>query len=727
MSNLEQTNEITEKDINTRKELWTTLFLWIDFSRTEWKTKVYNKESQFLPLPKTFVDWQKHYTELFIQKHMELEQLINTFAGYFQQEIYPVLEGNEGDKTLLFRCKRLLDNKMVGEASSLFMDLLIFEVEYRQQQEFKEYLPRLNNIQFLDQRINNLWQADLEKMENGKLNYSVCQRFWFKWGEKIENQELVEEVNDYLKLWQQGKGTESEWKNTLNGFTERIEQFFDQSGQQNYFFQLGFIKQQDQNGIVIATQNRKGWDLTNPYLMLFWFHQKGNSPLSYRAYFVSDFEMVNPRNLYVGINLVEDWCWKNYLKSMNSPGTFIGDIHPIYKEKPLPLMPLGGIAAVLPASPKGLGRWQGELKLAYDPGGFLKRKFAEGVNFFEDMDKDFSDPDLGIQGITNLITYNIGNSEGYIGEEIRDEDITETDRNKGSNYHQRGHYFIFYEDGSTEHWMALYPMFQNSELADGHTHGAFILEFPKPVKYFWDIYTCIGCGAQDTPLFDALHANYRNGNSDSWDTIHKGLPFEPWFTEMGRATSPNYDLTVNGTVGRLGSQGDVWEGEKQAKPEERTFTRAYGFVPSGDTIRWRLGEVSIRYQKVPGHDDFGGLDWNPNPAPGSGNIDIPLGEIEIPTPEPGDGDTVPEDDFTPDPFDPGGGEPEIPPIEPDIPPDIDVPDNDTGQDVDPGDVEPPEIDPPEIDPNEPDPGQDPDPNDIDPGDVDPEGDDEDGD
>jgi len=32
-----------------------------------------------------------------------------------------------------------------------------------------------------------------------------------------------------------------------------------------------------------------------------------------------------------------------------------------------------------------------------------------------------------------------------------DEVIGESNRPKGSPYHQRGHYFIFYEDGSTEH------------------------------------------------------------------------------------------------------------------------------------------------------------------------------------------------------------------------------------------------------------------------------------
>ena len=70
-------------------------------------------------------------------------------------------------------------------------------------------------------------------------------------------------------------------------------------------------------------------------------------------------------------------------------------------------------------------------------------------------------------------------------------------------------------------------------LPKGHTHGAFILEFDKPVKKMVDIYTCIGCGAQTTPLFEALHPDYRTDRgstkkiSDSLETVYKGLPFEP--------------------------------------------------------------------------------------------------------------------------------------------------------------------------------------------------------
>ena len=100
---------------------------------------------------------------------------------------------------------------------------------------------------------------------------------------------------------------------------------------------------------------------------------------------------------------------------------------------------------------------------------------------------------------------------------------------KGNNYHQRGHYFIFYEDNDRHHWLALYPPFNDSQLHDGHIHRAFILEFDKPVKKFVDVYTCIGCGAAEQGYI-ALHEHYdidKNNPSDNWEIIHKGRPFEP--------------------------------------------------------------------------------------------------------------------------------------------------------------------------------------------------------
>jgi len=71
----------------------------------------------------------------------------------------------------------VINNKIIGESSGVLKDLVIFEVEFRQQVKFREYLERLRDIQFLDERVNELWLADLDKMEQGKINYSVCQRF----------------------------------------------------------------------------------------------------------------------------------------------------------------------------------------------------------------------------------------------------------------------------------------------------------------------------------------------------------------------------------------------------------------------------------------------------------------------------------------------------------------------------------------------------------------------
>ena len=354
MNKLQPNNQINQETIvNTRKETWNTIFCWIDFSKSKWKDKVYNKEQQFWPMPQTFIDWQKETTQLLVEKHTEIENLINSFKPYFTSDIYPILKSQEGDKTLAFRCERLLDNKMTGETSSLFPDalsnnsgdLVIWEIEYRQQQKFKEFIPSLESILFTNEIVNNQWKSDLEKVK-GKISYSLIRTFWFKWGEKIENKELVKAINDYLNLWQKGKGATSQWKNKLKDFAVKIDDYFTKGAGENIFFQLGFIKKQakwkekwmDLDGLIISTQNRKGWDLLNPYLMLFWFHQKpsSNNALAYRNYFVNTFSMTNPRNLYVVLDLKEDWIWKNYGRALLSPGTFKSNNHPIYHERNLP-------------------------------------------------------------------------------------------------------------------------------------------------------------------------------------------------------------------------------------------------------------------------------------------------------------------------------------------------------------------------------------------------------
>ena len=40
------------------------------------------------------------------------------------------------------------------------------------------------------------------------------------------------------------------------------------------FLQLGFIKEDTEAGLTAVIQNRKGFNLNNPYVMVVWFHQK---------------------------------------------------------------------------------------------------------------------------------------------------------------------------------------------------------------------------------------------------------------------------------------------------------------------------------------------------------------------------------------------------------------------------------------------------------------------
>lgn len=68
------------------------------------------------------------------------------------------------------------------------------------------------------------------------------------------------------------------------------------------FFGLGFIKGDSEEGLEIVGQNKKGFNLKNPYLRMVWLHQK-----VVRVYVVRKFRMVDPRRLYVRIWLEEDW------------------------------------------------------------------------------------------------------------------------------------------------------------------------------------------------------------------------------------------------------------------------------------------------------------------------------------------------------------------------------------------------------------------------------------
>jgi len=68
---------------------------------------------------------KERFTEYCQRVNGIVEQLIDSYKPYFESEIKPVLSKPEGDKTLLFRVKRLLENKVIGETSSLFLDLVI--------------------------------------------------------------------------------------------------------------------------------------------------------------------------------------------------------------------------------------------------------------------------------------------------------------------------------------------------------------------------------------------------------------------------------------------------------------------------------------------------------------------------------------------------------------------------------------------------------------------------
>src|SRR2546429_9203059 len=112
--------------VNTRKELWDNLFLVVDFSRMKDQyPNMWNKEYKMLPLPGTWKEIKEKFTGYCQTVNGMVGDLIDSYAPYFNSEIKPVLRKPEGDKTLLFRCKRLLENKVIGESSSLFLDLVI--------------------------------------------------------------------------------------------------------------------------------------------------------------------------------------------------------------------------------------------------------------------------------------------------------------------------------------------------------------------------------------------------------------------------------------------------------------------------------------------------------------------------------------------------------------------------------------------------------------------------
>ncbi|MCE8163262.1 MAG: hypothetical protein I3274_03530 [Candidatus Moeniiplasma glomeromycotorum] len=337
-------NQITESDINTRKELWDSLFLFVNFQglKSEFPN-MWNKDYKLLPLANSYKETREKLTKYCKELNGKLETLINSFNPYFQKEIYPVLNGTDGDKTLLFRCDRLLKNKILGESASLFVDLIIWEIEYRQVREFKDLLANFKHKIGINifQQNPTPWRnllKDFNKINKGRINYSVSQRFYQKWTKLVEKDlgefKQWQELEEHLKQWEQGKGVSSKWKKQLTIFQEQIEVFFllgsESISDGKPFFQLGFIKSDTGTELTVSTQNRKGFSLNNPSLTVINFHQN-----YFRFYRIENHQHINPRNLYVELNLAEDWVWKDYPSAIHSLGGMESSNHPVYHRRNL--------------------------------------------------------------------------------------------------------------------------------------------------------------------------------------------------------------------------------------------------------------------------------------------------------------------------------------------------------------------------------------------------------
>ena len=336
----EQYNQILAQDINTRKELWDNLFLVVDFSRmkTEYPN-MWNKEYRMLPLPNTYTEIKRKFSEYCGKVNEMVGNLIDSYGGYFNSEIKPLLNKPEGDKTLLFRCKRLLENKVIGESSSLFLDLVIWEVEWRQVERFKELLRGISlEPMFLTDREDELFMEDCEKMIDGRINYLLAQRFFLKWSSLVvksgQQKEEWGELGEYLKLWQAGKGARSEWSEDLKRMEKARDDLF-LLGSENIsdglpFLALGYIKEDTEEGLKVVLQNKKGFNLNNPYLWVVHLHQK-----VVRPYVVRGYRMVNPRSLYVEVKLEEEWVWRDYPMIMSGRGSLESSNHMVYSRRNL--------------------------------------------------------------------------------------------------------------------------------------------------------------------------------------------------------------------------------------------------------------------------------------------------------------------------------------------------------------------------------------------------------
>ena len=189
---------------------------------------------------------------------------------------------------------------------------------------------------FLTDKEDELFAGDSEKMIEGRINYLLGMRFWLKWSSLVaksgQQKEEWGELGEYLKKWQAGKGATSEWQADLQAMGEYRDRVFELGsesiGDGLPFLALGYIKEDSDLGLTVVMQNKKGFNLQNPYLFVVWFHQK-----NYRMYVCRGYKMVNPRSLYVEVKLEEDWVWRDYPLILSAEGEFESYSHPIYQKR----------------------------------------------------------------------------------------------------------------------------------------------------------------------------------------------------------------------------------------------------------------------------------------------------------------------------------------------------------------------------------------------------------
>ena len=96
------------------------------------------------------------------------------------------------------------------------------------------------------------------------------------------------------------------------------------------FLGLGFIREDTEQGLKIVCQNRRGFNLVNPYVFMVHLHQK-----LVRVYVVRGYELVDGKRLYVKIRLEECWVWRDYGLIMTSSGKLTSSNHMIYHRRNL--------------------------------------------------------------------------------------------------------------------------------------------------------------------------------------------------------------------------------------------------------------------------------------------------------------------------------------------------------------------------------------------------------